>query len=355
MACCASAARSIAGSTATGACPTRGTACWPSWCCSRNGRCDQIARACDGDRFRPVTLGVGETRLIEALGRDRSLSQGHAARGARQLSGLARALSRARARPRSARARWSAMQDEAGLDLRVNTLKADRDTVYAALQQSRRGGARTTKLSPTRSAAVRARAAGHARSVQERRDRGAGRRLADRRAAWPMPSPACASSISAPAPAARPWRWRRRCRTRAISSRPTVAAKRLERATERLRRAGASIVQRQPLASARDKWVKRHAAGLRSRVRRCALYRHRHVAAQSRCEMAAASPRIVEELPALQADILDSAQRLVKPGGRLIYATCSLLMDERRGSDREIPRRRIRISPSCRSPRCGAR
>ncbi len=30
----------------------------------------------------------------------------------------------------------------------------------------------------------------------------------------------------------------------------------------------------------------------------------------------------------LQADILDSAQRLVKPGGRLIYATCSLLMEE---------------------------
>jgi len=30
----------------------------------------------------------------------------------------------------------------------------------------------------------------------------------------------------------------------------------------------------------------------------------------------------------LQAQILDSAQRLVKPGGRLIYATCSLLQEE---------------------------
>src|ERR1700759_1614099 len=38
-----------------------------------------------------------------------------------------------------------------------------------------------------------------------------------------------------------------------------VAAKRLERATQRLRRAGASMVQRVPLANARDKWVKRHA------------------------------------------------------------------------------------------------
>ncbi len=31
---------------------------------------------------------------------------------------------------------------------------------------------------------------------------------------------------------------------------------------------------------------------------------------------------------ALQAEILDSAQRLVKPGGRLVYATCSLLREE---------------------------
>jgi 16S rRNA (cytosine967-C5)-methyltransferase len=36
----------------------------------------------------------------------------------------------------------------------------------------------------------------------------------------------------------------------------------------------------------------------------------------------------VTELAALQADILTSAQRLVKPGGRLIYVTCSLLAEE---------------------------
>jgi len=33
-------------------------------------------------------------------------------------------------------------------------------------------------------------------------------------------------------------------------------------------------------------------------------------------------------LVALQASILDSAQRLVKPGGRLVYATCSMLGEE---------------------------
>ena len=34
------------------------------------------------------------------------------------------------------------------------------------------------------------------------------------------------------------------------------------------------------------------------------------------------------ELVAKQATILDTAQRLVKPGGRLVYATCSVLRDE---------------------------
>ena len=34
------------------------------------------------------------------------------------------------------------------------------------------------------------------------------------------------------------------------------------------------------------------------------------------------------ELQAKQRAILDSAARLVKPGGRLVYATCSLLTEE---------------------------
>jgi 16S rRNA (cytosine967-C5)-methyltransferase len=38
-------------------------------------------------------------------------------------------------------------------------------------------------------------------------------------------------------------------------------------------------------------------------------------------------PGLGELLP-LQARLMDSAARLVRPGGRLIYATCSLLMSE---------------------------
>ncbi len=40
------------------------------------------------------------------------------------------------------------------------------------------------------------------------------------------------------------------------------------------------------------------------------------------------SPQAVVELNAKQTAILDSAQRLVKAGGRLVYATCSLLREE---------------------------
>jgi 16S rRNA (cytosine967-C5)-methyltransferase len=40
------------------------------------------------------------------------------------------------------------------------------------------------------------------------------------------------------------------------------------------------------------------------------------------------SPQSVEELKVKQAAILASASRLVKPGGRLVYATCSLLQGE---------------------------
>ncbi|MFY8106648.1 MAG: RsmB/NOP family class I SAM-dependent RNA methyltransferase, partial [Elstera sp.] len=43
-------------------------------------------------------------------------------------------------------------------------------------------------------------------------------------------------------------------------------------------------------------------------------------------------PADVAELTVKQRDILDAAAKLVKPGGRLIYATCSLLPEENEGS-----------------------
>ena len=40
------------------------------------------------------------------------------------------------------------------------------------------------------------------------------------------------------------------------------------------------------------------------------------------------SPKSLEELQAKQSAILAGAARLLKPGGRLVYATCSLLPQE---------------------------
>jgi 16S rRNA (cytosine967-C5)-methyltransferase len=42
-------------------------------------------------------------------------------------------------------------------------------------------------------------------------------------------------------------------------------------------------------------------------------------------------PQEMDELVQLQKDILHSASNMVKPGGRLVYATCSLLQAENEG------------------------
>ena len=50
------------------------------------------------------------------------------------------------------------------------------------------------------------------------------------------------------------------------------------------------------------------------------------------------SPQSVAEMQAKQASILRAAAALVKPGGRLVYATCSLLREENE-ADRGCVRR----------------
>ncbi len=105
-----------------------------------------------------------------------------------------------------------------------------------------------------------------------------------------------------------------------------VHDKRLEGAVRRLRRAGVHNVE-QHLIAPGEKWAKRR-AGSFDRVlvdapcTGCGTWRRNPDARL----------RLVEsdlvELVTKQAGILDTASRLVKPGGRLIYATCSLLPAE---------------------------
>lgn len=106
-----------------------------------------------------------------------------------------------------------------------------------------------------------------------------------------------------------------------------VSENRLKRAAERFRGAGLHNIQTRLLSSERDKWVKRHKGGF-DRVLVDAPCSgtgtwRRNPDARWRDEDVG-----LEGLLTLQAGILDSAARLVRPGGRLVYATCSLLPEE---------------------------
>ncbi|MBI3440798.1 MAG: RsmB/NOP family class I SAM-dependent RNA methyltransferase [Proteobacteria bacterium] len=106
-----------------------------------------------------------------------------------------------------------------------------------------------------------------------------------------------------------------------------VLGERLEKAKLRFRRAGLHNVETRHLTSERDKWIKRHQHHFdlvlidapctgTGTWRRSPDQRWRVL-----------GPSIDELLP-LQRNILDSACRMVKPGGRIVYATCSLLQEE---------------------------
>jgi 16S rRNA (cytosine967-C5)-methyltransferase len=105
-----------------------------------------------------------------------------------------------------------------------------------------------------------------------------------------------------------------------------VSAPRLDGAVRRLRRAGVHNVERH-LVETGDKWLKRR-AGTFDRVLIDAPCTgtgtwRRNPDARLRLK----ETDLAELLPK-QASILDTAQSLVRPGGRLVYATCSLLDDE---------------------------
>lgn len=106
-----------------------------------------------------------------------------------------------------------------------------------------------------------------------------------------------------------------------------VSAKRLEGATRRLRRAGIFNVESRALSSERDPWVKRQREKF-DRVLVDAPCTGTGTWRRNPDAKWTLTPQDAAELEALQRRILDSAARLVKPGGRIVYATCSLLPQE---------------------------
>ena len=123
-----------------------------------------------------------------------------------------------------------------------------------------------------------------------------------------------------------------------------VSASRLEALKPRLARSGLSNVHPVHIAHERDERVRR-LAGKIDRVlvdapcsglgtlRRNPDLKWRH------------SPQAVQELTTKQAAILDAAATLVKPGGRLVYATCSLLDAENEAVARDFAARHRDFAP----------
>ncbi len=218
-----------------------------------------------------------------------------------------------------------ALQGEAPVDLRVNTLKGTREEALKALQRA------GIEALPTPYSPLGLRLSGRAgiagtkafqQGLIEVQDEGSqlvalltdarpGQRVCDFCAGAGGKTLALAAAMG------------NRGQIMALD----VREGRIARAALRLRRAGAHNVTRRVLASHRDPWVKRHKASF-DRVlvdapcTGCGTWR-RNPDAKWRIRA-----EDLDELLRLQGDILASAARLVKPGGRLVYATCSLLPAE---------------------------
>ncbi|PZR58372.1 MAG: SAM-dependent methyltransferase, partial [Stutzerimonas stutzeri] len=106
-----------------------------------------------------------------------------------------------------------------------------------------------------------------------------------------------------------------------------VSEKRLARLKPRLKRSGLSNLHPQRIQNENDTRVKR-LAGKIDRVLVDAPCSGLGTLRRNPDLKWRQSPQAVEALKLKQAAILSSAARLLKPGGRLVYATCSLLAEE---------------------------
>lgn len=225
---------------------------------------------------------------------------------------------------RIGRAEWRALLDPAPLDLRVNLLKATREAAHSALAAE--GVATTpTPLSPwgLRSGDRRPVTTGRAfrDGLVEIQDEGSqlvaakvdarpGMRVADLCAGAGGKTLALAMTME----------------NHGQIVACDVSAARLDNAVRRLRRAGVHNVECHLLEPG-DKWHKRN----RSRFDRvlvdapCTGTGTWRRNPDARLRLTAA--QLAEILPK-QAAILERAASLVRTGGRLIYATCSLLSEE---------------------------
>ncbi len=218
----------------------------------------------------------------------------------------------------------TALGDEAALDLRVNTLKATRDEVLASLKRENLDAA-PTPLSPI---GIRLPArialgahAGFQSGLFEVQDEA---------------SQICAQLVDAqPGKAVVDMCAGAGGKTLAIAGAMAnkgrlvacdVSVGRLERSKLRLRRAGVHNATLR-IIEEHDKWLKRQ-AGTFDRVLVDAPCSGTGAWRRNPDARWHLSPENLENLAATQDGLLDQAAALVKSGGRLIYATCSILPEE---------------------------
>lgn len=285
---------------------------------------DRFDRLFSGGQYAPVSLSAAERQLAQRLGGRRLNHPDMPDTTAVECPPWAEAELR-RAMGDGFRREMMALTEPASLDLRVNPLKSDRATVLDRLKADGIGAA-PGHLSPL---AVRldGRPSVMAHPLYkdgaiEIQDEGSqlvallvdaqpGQEVVDFCAGAGGKTLAIAAQMQN--------------KGRVIAT--DVLEGRLERARTRFRRAGIHNIQTRGITGETDPWIKRH-KGRFDRVlvdapcsgtgtwRRNPDMRWRSL-----------GPGLAELLP-LQARLLDSAARLVKPGGRLVYATCSLLPAE---------------------------
>jgi 16S rRNA (cytosine967-C5)-methyltransferase len=221
-------------------------------------------------------------------------------------------------------AEMAALSTPAPLDLRVNTLKTTREAAILAL--AREGlEARATPYSPWGLRLANRQSVTQGRAFQdgqvEIQDEGSqliallvdaqpGMRVADYCAGAGGKTLAIATTME----------------NKGHIIAADVSAARLEGAIKRLRRAGIHNAERHLLEPG-DKWTKRQAEKF-DRVLVDAPCTGTGTWRRNPDARRHLTETDLTELLAKQSDILDQAQKLTKPGGKLVYATCSLLNDE---------------------------
>lgn len=284
----------------------------------------RVDEAFDSGAYRPGRLLPEERRLVESLS-GRTLDDPEQPAWVRGeypewLQTALGALSAADIR---------ALNEAAPLDLRVNQLTASRDHVRAAL------GAAGIIAAPTRLSPLGLRVVGRPPLAQQASFRAGHVEVQDEGSqlvallADARPGQAVLDYCAGAGGKTLALAGAMQNKGRLIAC--DISEKRLDRAVKRLRRAGVHNVERRALGPDAQPWLKRQ-AGRFDRVLVDAPCSGTGTWRRNPDMKWKIGPTDVAELCAVQADVLDRASRLVKPGGRLIYATCSILPAENDGA-----------------------